>query len=737
MTGEIHVLLVEPAGGDALRGVECVRATRAPSYEEAPAAARAGDFAAVVVCDTPDDTALRLVRALARDAATPPVVFLAEGTDPAESARARAAHTLPRAAATPEVLACTLRHAAAAHRVPVAEPSLGWVWEWDVKSDAVLWVDALGTAFGYAPHEVGPTVAWWTERVHPDEREAVEASLRAMARDAADTWTALYRFRRADGSYAQVLDRARALRDPAGRTARVVGAMQTLPGRNPAGDDVDPCRELLGVIPEAVLVSTNGRVAYANASAGGMLGLPSADELIGRRTLDFIHPDYHEFARARRKAAQAGTRVAPAHERFVRADGSPVDVEVTAAPIEYRGEAALLVVARDIGERRRLEEQLRLAQRMESVGRLAGGVAHDFNNLLTAIKGNADLLALDLPRGSPLREDVAEIQAAALRAAELTRQLLAFGRGQVLLPRLLDLNGTLAASIPMLRRLVPANVEIVTDLDPACGWVHADPSQFDQILVNLALNARDAMPDGGTLRLATTNHDVAETDPRPAYMLAGAYVRLVVADDGHGMDPATREQVFEPFFTTRGPGRGAGLGLSTVYGIVKQSGGYITVESEPGRGTAFHILLPRMADPGPAAAPGAAERGGATARGTVLLVEDEDPVRRVTARVLRRSGFGVIEAHDGREALDLWTQHGASVDVVLTDLVMPRMGGEELARHIRAARPELPILFISGYTQGAALNRDALGPGAEMVHKPFDADELAERIARLLERSKS
>jgi PAS domain S-box-containing protein len=730
----IHVLLVEPEGADALSGVPCVRATRAASYEAAPEAARAGDFAAVVVCDTPDDTALRLVRALARDFVAQPVIFLAETTDPAEAARARATYCLPRSAATPDVLGYTLRHAAAARALPV--PHLGLVWEWDVETDQVLWVDALGSAFGYAPHEVGPSVQWWAERVHPDEREAVEASMRALARNSADSWTALYRFRRADGSWAQVLDRARVLRDPAGRTARVVGAMQTLTGRNPAGDP-DPCRELLGVIPEAVLVSTAGRVAYANASAGGMLGLPSADELIGRRTLDFIHPDYHDFARARRKAAQAGTRVPPAHERFVRADGSPVDVEVTAAPIEYRGEAALLVVARDIGERRRLEEQLRLAQRMEAVGRLAGGVAHDFNNLLTAIKGNADLLALDLPHGSPLREDVAEIQAAALRAAELTRQLLAFGRGQVLLPRLLDLNGTIAASIPMLRRLVPANVEIATELDPGCGWVHADPSQFDQILVNLALNARDAMPEGGTLRLHSTNHDVLETDPRPAYMLAGAYVRLSVADDGHGMDPATREQVFEPFFTTRGPGRGAGLGLSTVYGIVKQSGGYITVESEPGRGTAFHILLPRMPNPGPAAAPGTAERPGATARGTVLLVEDEDPVRRVTARVLRRSGFGVIEAHDGREALDLWTEHGASVDVVLTDLVMPRMGGEELARHIRAARPELPILFISGYTQGAALNRDALGPGAEMVHKPFDADQLAERIARLLERARN
>jgi PAS domain S-box-containing protein len=737
MSSEIRVLVVEPDGSDALSGVAGALATRAPSYAAAPDVLRAGNYSAVVVCDTEDDTALRLVRALARDAAAPPVIFLAETTDAAEAARARAAHSLPRAAATPEVLAWTLRHAAAAHgNAPPAAAMLGLVWEWDVQSDAVLWVDALGTAFGYAPHEVGGSVAWWAERVHEDERETVVAGLRDVARGGADSWTALYRFRRADGSYAQVLDRARVLRDAAGRAARVVGSMQTLAGHGAAVGDADPCRDLLAVIPEAVLVSMDGRVAYANASAGGMLGLHSADEVIGRRTLDFIHPDYHEFAGARRKAAQAGARVPPAQERFVRADGRPVDVEVTAAPIEYRGEPALLVVARDIGERRRLEEQLRLAQRMEAVGRLAGGVAHDFNNLLTAIKGNADLLALDLPDGSPLREDVAEIQAAALRAAELTRQLLAFGRGQVLLPRLMELNGAVEASIAMLRRLVPGNVEVVTELDPACGWIHADPSQFDQILVNLALNARDAMPEGGRLRLRTANHDVTETDPRPAYMLAGAYVRLSVADDGHGMDPATREQVFEPFFTTRGAGRGAGLGLSTVYGIVKQSGGYITVDSEPGHGTAFHILLPRMADPGPAAAPGAAERAGGTARGTVLLVEDEDPVRRVTARVLRRSGFGVIEAHDGREALDLWTQHGASVDVVLTDLVMPRMGGEELARHIRAARPELPILFISGYTRGAALNRDALGPGAELIHKPFDADELAERIGVLLERSR-
>ena len=493
------------------------------------------------------------------------------------------------------------------------------------------------------------------------------------------------------------------------------------------------CRHLLELLREAVLVQTDDRVAYANAAAATMLGLPGPEELLGRTVADLFHPEYRDHAAEHVRTAAAGGRALPAHERLLGPDGAAIDVEITAGAVAYAGEPSVLIVARDIRERLRLEEQLRLAQRMEAVGRLAGGVAHDFNNLLTTIKGNADLLAMDLPADSPSVEDVAEIQSATVRAAALTRQLLAFGRGQVLIPRVLDLNAALSASLPMLRRLVPENVAVDTVLDPAISPIHADPSQLDQVLVNLALNARDAMPHGGTLRLVTTNTVVAETDPRPAYMLAGEYVRLSVRDDGHGMDDATRQQVFEPFFTTRGPGRGAGLGLATVYGIVKQSGGYITVESAPGRGTAFHILLPRVTDTDPA--PGQEpEPAPATARGTVLLVEDEDPVRRVTARALGRRGFGVLEARDGREALALWEEHGAMVDMVLTDLVMPNMGGEELARQLGAASPALPILFMTGYTRGAALNREALGPGAEVVHKPFDADELAERIARMLER---
>jgi PAS domain S-box-containing protein len=493
------------------------------------------------------------------------------------------------------------------------------------------------------------------------------------------------------------------------------------------------CRHLLELLREAVLVQAGERVAYANLAAATMLGLTHPEELLGRPVAELFHPEYRVPAVNRIRAAADGGRPLPAHERLLGADGAVIEVEITAGPVEYGGEPSVLIVARDIRERLRLEEQLRLAQRMEAVGRLAGGVAHDFNNLLTTIKGNADLLAMDLPADSPSVEDVAEIQAATVRAAALTRQLLAFGRGQVLIPRVLDLNAALSASVAMLRRLVPENVEVATELDPGISPVHADPQQLDQVLVNLALNARDAMPHGGTLRLVTTNAVVAETDPRPAYMAAGEYVRLTVRDDGQGMDDATRQQVFEPFFTTHGPGKGAGLGLATVYGIVKQSGGYITVESELGRGTTFHILLPRVTDTGPAAdAPPAL--APATARGTVLLVEDEDPVRRVTARALYRRGFGVLEARDGREALQLWEEHGDNVDMVLTDLVMPHMGGEELARHLGTVRPALPILFMTGYTRGAALNREALGPGAEVVHKPFDADELAERIARMLER---
>ena len=742
----LRILLVEDdergfAATEALLdGIPGFHPVRAPSLSWASSAVRGGGYDVVLVGESsPGGALLHLTRELgAAGVGAPPVVVLLAGESGVEEAAAAgAAAALPRGEITPAVLRYTLRHAAAAARpAPAALPACDVLREWDVASGAVLWTETLLSAFGYPPEAVEPTLDWWAERVHPDDRGRARATLQAAAAEGVASGTSRYRFRQRNGGWAEVVEHAFALRGAGGAVMRVVGSMRCAAADGAAlREEEERSRLLLELLPEAVLVHSGGVVVYVNPAALALLGASGAAEVVGRPMMELLHADYRDFVSERiRGMVQSGEPVPLARERLVRADGGVVEVEVIAAPITYQGTTSVLVVARDISERLRLEEQLRLAQRMEAVGRLAGGVAHDFNNLLTAIKGNADLLAMDIPDGSPMREDVAEIQGAAARAAELTRQLLAFGRGQVLQPRLLDPNAAITGSLKILRRLFPRNVELETALDENAGHVRADPTQLDQILLNLALNARDAMPDGGVLRLETGSVEILPTDPRPAYMLAGEYVRICVIDNGHGMDDVTRERVFEPFFTTRGSGNGTGLGLSTVYGIVKQSGGYIWVESEPGHGTTFRILLPRVGSPDAPGDDDAPPRAESSTRGTVLLVEDEDPVRRVTARVLRRSGFAVIEARDGHEALEVWADHHGEVDAVLTDLVMPRMGGREFARLVRASRPELPVLFMSGYMEGAALNPEALDPGAELLHKPFDPDVLTDRLGQLLDR---
>ncbi|HYW06529.1 MAG TPA: PAS domain S-box protein [Longimicrobium sp.] len=742
----LRILLVEDdergfAATEALLdGIPGFHPVRAPSLSWASSAVRGGGYDVVLVGESaPGGAVVHLTRELgALGPGVPPVVVLLAGESGVEEvAAAGAAAALPRGEVTPAVLRYTLRHAAAAARpAPAVLPACDVLREWDVASGAVLWTETLHSVFGYPTEQVEPTLEWWAERVHPDDRARARATLQAAAAEGGASGTSRYRFRQGNGGWAEVVEHAFALRGAGGAVKRVVGSIRCATSDGAAlREEEERSRLLLELLPEAVLVHSGGVVVYVNPAALALLGASSAAEVVGRRMLDLLHAEYRDFVAERiRGMIESGAPVPLARERLVRGDGGTVEVEVIAAPITYGGTTSVLVVARDISERLRLEEQLRLAQRMEAVGRLAGGVAHDFNNLLTAIKGNADLLAMDIPHGSPMREDVAEIQGAAARAAELTRQLLAFGRGQVLQPRLLDPNAAITASIKILRRLLPRNVEIETALDEDAGYVRADPTQLDQILLNLALNARDAMPDGGTVRLETGSVEILPGDPRPAYMLAGEYVRICVTDSGHGMDDLTRERVFEPFFTTRGSGNGTGLGLSTVYGIVKQSGGYIWVESAPGNGTTFRILLPRVGSPDAPDDEAAPPRPESSTRGTVLLVEDEDPVRRVTARVLRRSGFAVIEARDGHEALEVWADHHREVDAVLTDLVMPRMGGREFARLVRASRPELPVLFMSGYMEGAALSREALDPGAELLHKPFDPDVLTDRLGQLLDR---
>jgi nitrogen-specific signal transduction histidine kinase/CheY-like chemotaxis protein len=391
------------------------------------------------------------------------------------------------------------------------------------------------------------------------------------------------------------------------------------------------------------------------------------------------------------------------------------------------------MIAEDVTERRLLEEQFRQAQKMEAVGRLAGGIAHDFNNLLTAVAGYADLLRVRMPKDDPRRGYVEEIGAAADRAAALTRQLLAFSRRQILQPRVVNLEEMVRNVERMLGRIIGEDIELETRLE-AKGSVRADVSQLEQVLLNLAVNARDAMPEGGKLLIATADADVLEGDelhhPGRGPMPRGSYVCLAVSDTGIGMDRRALSHIFEPFFTTKDAGKGTGLGLATVYGIVKQSEGFIWVSSEPGRGARFEVYLPRVAaeaEP-PPAAPASVLEGGSE---TILLVEDEEGVRCIVSEILEWYGYTVLRATGASEAVALARSHPGPIHLLLTDVVMPRLGGRALRDEISTVLPQLPVLYISGYA-GADRTRELLRNGAAFLAKPFTAAALAQKVREVL-----
>jgi CheY-like chemotaxis protein len=371
---------------------------------------------------------------------------------------------------------------------------------------------------------------------------------------------------------------------------------------------------------------------------------------------------------------------------------------------------------------------------MEAVGQLAGGVAHDFNNLLTAILSYCDLLLDEVRQGDPIRADVEQIRQAGQRAAGLTRQLLAFSRRQVLQPKVLSLNTVVADTDGMLRRLIGADIVLEMSYDPGLWYALADPGQIEQVLVNLVVNARDAMPQGGRLAVSTSNREfAADSANRPNGLRAGSYVAIEVSDTGAGIDPANHARIFEPFYTTKDPGKGTGLGLSTVYGIVQQSGGQITVESALGRGATFTVFLPRHigGDPAPASKVDRRRLPGGTE--TLLLVEDEAAVRSSARRLLERQGYHVLEARHGADALRIAEESSRPIDLVVTDLVMPEMGGKELAERLRAHRPGLKVLFMSGYTEKVITAGGVMPPNTGFVEKPFTVEQLMRRLREILD----
>ena len=750
------------------------------------------------------------------------------------------------------------------------KPAQDLIWDWDVAQGKVTWAGATEEFFGSTAEalrtdpERGHRL--WSSRVHLDDLPATEGAARMALEGGARFWEHEYRIRRTDGSYARMLERARIVRDPAGRPQRVVGVMRDVTQRRVAEEATLRLAAIVSSASDSIVGKTlDGVISSWNAAAERLFGY-TAREMIGQSVFVLVPPELRETEETLLARVRQGERVEFSTTDRIRKDGSRISVSLTVSPIRdpsgvvvgvssiqrdvterkradeelarreeryralvmattsivwttdsdgrfvepqlaweaytgqswdehrgfgwmealhpedreslkaawfdthdrrsfyeavgrvwhrghhrYRHFAARVAAVRgadgavrewigtltDVEDQRTAEERLRQADRLESVGRLAGGVAHEANNQMTVVLGSAGFL-LRHQTDVHAREDIEHIRRAAQRTAAITQQLLAFSRRQILQPQVVDLNGTIAKLEAVLQRALGESSRVVLRLAPDLGAVRADPGQLDQILLNLTFNARDAMKNGGDLTIETAN--VTLTREYVAAkglqsMAPGQYVRLVVSDTGEGMTQETLSHIFEPFFTTKGVGEGTGLGLSTVYGIVKQSGGFVWVYSEPGHGTAFKIYLPVL--PSTAAAPPAVSpptvEGGPE---VILLAEDDDLVRSVLARSLREYGYTVAEARDGAEALEIALKASGPPALVIADVVMPGLNGRQLSAELHRRWPELSILFMSGYTDLDSVTRGLVEDGCEFLQKPIETEALARRVRALLEVTK-
>lgn len=609
--------------------------------------------------------------------------------------------------------------------------SLGF-WDWHIHTNELYWSDEIYTIFGLEKAEFQPSYPAFLQFVHPDDRVQVERAVAAALKNKA-IYNIDHRIVLPRGEIRDVNEQARVLYGPDGKPNRMLGTVLDVTARKEAERTLIAGQSRFRHLWESaynamLIVGEDGRISMVNRSAERMFGA-SREELVGARVETLIPERCRRDHVASRQKYHASADVRKMGERdtlvALRADGSEFEVEISLSPLEDGGGADVLVEVQDVSGRKALESQLCQSQRLEALGRLAGGVAHDLNNVLTAVMAFTEMGLVGIGENHRSSDDLREVLKASEHAKSLIGQLLAFTRQQVLQPCVVSVNETIESTAGLLNRLLCENIALDVHLDPELKNLYMDPNQLEQILVNLAVNASDAMPDGGSLTVSTRNVFLSPADRRSESGLPpGAYVCLAVQDTGTGMSDVVKNHLFEPFYTTKGPGKGTGLGLSTVYGIVKQSRGHIEVESELGVGTTFSIYLPATEDTltGGPAPKNQGRRRTDRGVGDVLLIEDDKTIRFLAHRILTSSGYTAHVAENGKRALELLASL-EKIDLIISDVVLPDTRGPKLLGPVMSERPELPVLYMSGYDGGGfagdGLRRFARRASAQTLHTLF------------------